>query len=52
MSEERLSGPALMKINGDRCQQLHDSSEMLGELVGMFAQANPRKMKLPFVLCD
>ena len=52
MSSERLSGLALMKINRERCQQLHDSPEVLSELVGMFAQANPRRMKLPFVLCD
>ena len=42
----------MMKINRERCQQLHDSPEVLSELVGMFAQANPRRMKLPFVLCD
>ena len=52
MSAERLSGLALMKINRERCQQLHDSPEILGELVSMFAQSNYRRMKLPFVLCD
>ena len=29
MSSERLSGLALMKINRERCQQLHDSPEQL-----------------------
>ena len=52
MSSERLSGLALMKVNRERCQQLHDSPEKLSQVVGMFAQANPRRMKLPFVLCD
>ena len=52
MTSERLSGLALMKINRERCQQLQDSPEKLSQMVGMFAQANPRRMKLPFVLHD
>lgn len=44
MSAQRLSGLALMKINWEWCQQLHDSPEKLGQLVGVFAQANPRRM--------
>ena len=51
-STMRLGGLALMKINRERCQKLCNSPETLSQLVGMFAQANPRRMKLPFVLSD
>ena len=52
MTSERLSGLALMKVNRKHCQHLHDSPEKLNEMVRMFTQANPRRMKLPFLLHD
>ena len=52
MCAERLSGLALMKINCECCQQLQDSQEKMKELVKLFAQANPRRMKFSFVLGD
>ena len=52
MSSERLSGLAMIKINRERCQRLQNSPEKITELVKLFAQANPRRMKLPFVLGD
>ena len=52
MCAERLSGLALMKINREHCQQLQDSPDGMKELVKLFAQANPRRMRLPFVLDD
>ena len=33
MSSERLNGLALMKVNRERCQQLHDSPEKLSQVV-------------------
>ena len=50
MCADRLSGLALMKINHERCQQLQDSPEKIKQLVKLFAQANLRRMRLPFVL--
>ena len=52
MTSDRLSGLAMMKINREQCQQLQDSPDKLSQMVGMFAQANLRRMKLPFVLID
>ena len=52
MCADRLSGLALMKINHERCQQLQDSPEKMKQLVKLFAQANLRRMRLPFVLDD
>ena len=52
MSAERLSGLALMKINREHCERLQNSASEMKELVRLFSQANPRRMKLPFVLSD
>lgn len=52
MSNDRLSGLALMKINRERCEKLQHSQDRMKELVKCFAQAHPRRMKLPFVLAD
>lgn len=52
MTSDRLSGLAMMKINRDQCQQLQDSPGKLSQMVEIFAQVNPRRMKLPFVLYD
>ena len=52
MSDDRLSGLALMKINQDRCEKLQYSPDKMKQLVKLFAQAHPRRMKLPFVLAD
>lgn len=51
MSDSRLSGLALMKINRDRCNQL-TSTEKMTELVRSFMQSHPRRMKLSFMLAD
>ena len=52
MSAEKLSGLVLMKIDRERCEQLQNSPNEMKELVRLFVQANPRRMKLPFVLSD
>ena len=51
MSESRLSALALMKINRDRCNKV-SSGENIKELVKIFAQLHPRRMKLSFMLGD
>ena len=51
MSQSRLSGLTLMKINRDRCNKLL-SEENMRELVKTFVQLHPRRMKLPFMLQD
>ena len=51
MSESRLSGLALMKINRDRCSKLTSANKM-EELVKSFFQLHPRRMKLSFMLAD
>ena len=51
MSDSRLSGLALMKINHDRCNKL-TSAEKMEELVKSFTQLHPRRMKLSFMLAD
>ena len=53
MSENSLSGLALMKVHSNLCniKLVFDSSKM-GELVKSFEQLHPRKMKLSFVLAD
>ena len=45
MTESRLSGLALMKINRDRCNALTSETKMR-ELVNSFCQLHPRRMKL------
>ena len=51
MTDSRLSGLALMKINRDRCNKLV-SAEKMEELVRLFIQLHPRRMKLSFMLAD
>ena len=51
MSDHRLSGLALMKINRDRCENL-GSADKIKELVKSFTELHPRRIKLPFVLAD
>ena len=51
MTSKRLSGLALMKINRDICERLHDDSEMK-DLVQRFKELHPRRLQLPFVLSD
>ena len=51
MTNNRLSGLALMKINREHCNIL-TSVEKMKELVKSFAQLHPRRMKLPFILGD
>ena len=51
MTNDRLSGLALMKINRECCNKL-TSAEKMKELVKSFAQLHPRRMKLPFMLGD
>ena len=51
ITESRLTSLALMKINRDRCNQL-TSTENIKELVKIFAQLHPRRMKFSFMLQD
>ena len=51
MTESRLSGLALMKLNRERCNSL-SSEGRIKEVVRRFAQAYPRRIKLPFMLTD
>ena len=51
MSESRLSSLSLMKINRDRCNELTAPSK-IQTLVTEFAKANPKRIKLPFMLAD
>ena len=51
MTNNRLSGLALMKMNREHCNKL-TSAEKMKELVKSFAQLHPRRMKLPFMLGD
>jgi len=51
MTENRLSGLALMKIHRDYCEKLLCLDKMK-ELVQKFAQLNLRRMSLSFVLDD
>ena len=51
MSEKRLSGLDLMKINREQCTKLTSESKMKG-LVKSFSQLHPRRIKLPFMLSD
>ena len=50
MTDSRLSGLALMKINRDRCNKLSSAEKM--ELVRSFMQLHPKRMKLSFMLAD
>ena len=52
MTESRLSGLALMKINYQKCNELSQSQAKLKKLVDFFAQLHPRRIKLPFMLSD
>ena len=51
MTNNRLSGLALIKINRERSIKLSSEEEMK-ELVKAFAQLHPRRIKLPFMLAD
>ena len=51
MTSSRLSGLALMKINRDSCNKL-SSGEKIKDIVKLFAQLHPRRLKLPFMLGD
>ena len=51
MTNNRLSGLALMKINRDCCNEL-SSEEKIKDIVKSFAQLHPRRMKLSFMLAD
>ena len=51
MTESRLSGLAMMKINCDCCTALISETKMR-ELVKSLCQMHPRRMKLPFMLAD
>ena len=51
MSNNRLTGLALMKINRDCCNEL-SSEEKIKDIVKSFSQLHPRRMKLPFMLSD
>ena len=51
MTESRLAGLSLMKINRDHCNALTSETKMR-ELVKSFSQLHPRRMKLPFMLSD
>ena len=52
MTEERLSGLALMKINRKYCEKVCSSPQKMRMLVQQFHQFYSRRMKLPFVLAD
>ena len=52
MSDERLNGLALMKINCGRYENIQRSEDKVRELVQSFACLHPRRMKLPFILAD
>ena len=51
MTDKRLSGLALMRINRDRCNKM-TSAEKMKDLVRSFAQLHPSWMKLSFMLAD
>ena len=51
MSDSRLTGLALMKINRDRCNNL-TTAEKMTEFIKSFIQLHPRRMKLSFLLAD
>ena len=51
MTNNRLTGLFLMKINRDSCRVL-SSTPKIQEVVKSFSQLQPRRMKLPFMLAD
>ena len=52
MTDTRLNGLAIMKINRKQCDTIQSSPEKLQLLVRSFAMLHPRRMKLSFVLAD
>ena len=52
MTDNRLNGLAIMKINRELCEKIHKSPERMRVLVKSFAMLHPRRMKLPFLLAD
>ena len=50
MTTERLDSLALMKMNREICEKIY--KDEIGTLVQLFRQMHPRRMKLPFMLCD
>ena len=52
MTEERLSGLALMKINHKYCKKFYSSPEKMRMLVQQFHQLHPHRMKLALILAD
>ena len=52
MTDNRLNGLAIMKINRELCEKIHKSPEKMRVLVKSFAMLHPRRMKLPFLLAD
>ena len=51
MTDKRVSGLALMRINHDRYNKM-TSPETMKDLIRSFAQLHPRRMKLSFMLAD
>ena len=51
MTESTLSGLSLIKLNQERCNYLSSESR-IKEIVNRFAQAHPRRIKLPFMFTD
>ena len=51
MTNNRLGGLALMNINRGYCNEL-SSEEKIKNIVKLFAQLDPKRIKLPFILSD
>jgi hypothetical protein len=52
MSEGRLSGLSLMKINLQKCNEMTQSQTKMNKLVDLYAQTHSRRMKLSFTIAD
>ena len=52
MTDDRLNGLAIMKLNSDRCERIRKSPEALNLLLNSFASLHPKGMKIAFVLAD
>ena len=50
MTENRLSGLALMKMNWSICDHL--AQTRINELIQMFKELYPRRLRLPYLLSD
>lgn len=52
MTESRLNGLAILKINKELCDDIQRSPKKLKLIIQSFSMLHPRRMKLPFILAD